>query len=104
MSQAGSPRASGRGNPRWSVLVRFEDWSVQSARGIVSIAGLSESSAILCVGPPLFARPAGSSIGSVLFRLPTALNPHESSSEMLYPRSVLPTQLPPAALPATMVL
>ena len=60
-----------------------EAWSVQSATGIASIAGLPAASAIVCVGPPLFLRPRPSSIGSVLLELPVALNPQLASSAML---------------------
>jgi len=47
------------------------------------MAELSESRAMVSVGPPLSWRPLGSSSGLVLLRLPVALNPHEASSEML---------------------
>ena len=61
-------------------------WSVQSLTGIASIAGLSEFSATVCVGPPLLARPALASRGLTLSPLlaePVLPNPHELSSEML---------------------
>jgi hypothetical protein len=78
---------------------------VHEASGIASIAGLPRSSAIVCVGPPLLLRPAGLSCGLVLLRLPVvALNPHELSSEILKPASVIvPEQLPPALLAARIV-
>src|SRR5262250_267652 len=98
MSQALSA-ASGRGKPRWSLVIGLggEAWSVQSANGIASIAGLPVCSAIVLVGPPLLLRPAGSSIGSVLLWLPVVLKLHVESSEMLYPASwMFPEQLPMA--------
>ena len=61
----------------------LSSWSVHEPSGIASIAGLPETSAIVCVGPPWLPRPAGSSLGSVLLWLPMAPNAHELSSEML---------------------
>ncbi len=43
-----------------------DDWSVQSATGMKSTASLFGSSAIVCVGPPLFCKPAGSRFSVVL--------------------------------------
>ena len=55
MSQTFS-MASGRGNPRWSVVSGLPSWSVHEGSGIASIAGLAETRAMVCVGPPLLAR------------------------------------------------
>jgi hypothetical protein len=79
----------------------FTGGAVQTAALPASIAGLPAWSAMVCVGPPLFAKPAGSSRGFVLLRE----KPHVAPSSMLWPPSVtLPAQLPPAVLLATMVL
>ena len=78
--------SAGRGAPRWSV-------AGQSAVGIASIAKLGESTAMVSVSPPLFARPSVVS----RFRLPSVTlspivspleatlcpNPQELSSEIL---------------------
>ena len=57
--------------------------SVQMVSGIWSIAGLLDIKAIVAVGPPLSVGLSPTRSGSVLFRLPVALNPHELSSEIL---------------------
>ena len=89
MSHAGS-LASGRGKPRWSVVIGLgrEPWSVQLAIGIASIAGLSAWSAMVGVGPPLSVRmglevESSGSTPSPLFAEPVWVNPQELSSEML---------------------
>jgi hypothetical protein len=56
---------------------------VQLSIGISSSAGLEAVSAMVPVGPPLSARPAGSSSGSVSFKLPVPVKLQESSLEML---------------------
>src|SRR5262249_62094733 len=58
------PGPCGRLTPRWSVVTVVPQ--PFTADGIASIAELPGCSAIVCVGPPLFCRPAGSSNGSVL--------------------------------------
>lgn len=81
MSQAVWP-AAGRGSPRWSV-------AGHCACGIAAIAGLVDQSAIVCVSPPLFCRPLGSSRGLTLSPIVWSLapvllpKPQELSSEML---------------------
>ncbi len=91
MSQAAVPLSSesGRVTPRWSVVTGWagDCWSVQSATGILSIAGLPDSSASVCVGPPLSCK--GPSRGLVLFELVAAVKPQVASSEMLKPLSVM---------------
>ena len=74
---------SGRGAPRWSV-------GGHCAIGTASIAGLPPCSAMVCVGPPLLASPAGSSNGFVLqnevplvFVQPVPVKPHVVPSSML---------------------
>jgi hypothetical protein len=75
-------------------------------------AGLPARSAMVSVGPPLFAKPAGSSWGLVLQNeLPLVvaqlapMKSHVVPSSMLWPPSVRPpAQLPPEVLLATMVL
>ena len=57
------PGPCGRLTPRWSVVIVVPQPFTPGA--IASIAGLPERRAIVCVGPPLSLRPAGSSIGSV---------------------------------------
>jgi hypothetical protein len=54
----------GRTNPRWSRLLM--GGAVQTVSSPALIAGLPASSAMVCVGPPLLASPAGSSSGFVL--------------------------------------
>src|SRR3989442_15506636 len=54
----------GRKNPRWSRL--FTGGAAQTVSSPALIAGLIDSSAMVCVGPPLLASPAGSSSGFVL--------------------------------------
>src|SRR5207253_51339 len=80
------------------------------------MAELPASSAMVCVGPPLFANPAGSSSGFVLQNeVPVVLaqlapvKPHVVPSSMLCPPSVMVTptstlQLPPEGLLATVLL
>ena len=74
MSQVASA-PSGRPNPRWSRL--FTGGAMQTVPSPASIAGLAPvhpalgapmpvHSAMVCVGPPLVASPAGSSSGFVL--------------------------------------
>src|SRR5438034_5935400 len=53
----------GRTNPRWSRL--FTGGAAQTVSSPALIAGLPDSSAMVCVGPPLFAS-AGASSGLVL--------------------------------------
>ncbi|HXQ24072.1 MAG TPA: hypothetical protein VN812_20490 [Candidatus Acidoferrales bacterium] len=68
--------------------------------------------AIVCVGPPLFAKFAGSNWGLVLQNelplvlvQPVPVKPHVVPSSMLWPPSVTaPPQLPPEVLLATIVL
>jgi hypothetical protein len=61
----------GRAKPRWSRLLTGAaeqiDWSP------ALIAGLPASSAMVWVGPPLFASPDGSSRGLVLLNEPVRL-------------------------------
>ncbi len=103
MSQA-LPSA-GRGAPRWSV-------AGQSASGIASIAKLGESSVMVSVGPPFFARlearfrltsvtlsPIVSPLAAVL--LP---KPQEASSEILNPPLVIVLEQLPPGLIANMLL
>src|ERR1700722_2679554 len=91
--------ASGRANPRWSVVNGKgvgDDWSVQLATGIKSTASLFGLSAIVCVGPPLFCNPSGSRCKVVLSLTLVPLKPQVPSSEILYPSSVTAApQLPP---------
>src|SRR5438034_11001156 len=72
------------------------------------IAGLPASSAMVCVGPPLLASPAGSSSGFVLQNeVPVVVaqlapvKPHVVPSSMLCPPSVMITALhaPPGQSP-----
>ena len=74
---------------------------VQDALGIP----MPPHSAMVCVGPPLSANPAGSSMGFVLLR-EVPMKPHVVPSSMLCPPSVMasPAQLPPEVLLAMMVL
>src|SRR6266581_8030003 len=84
----------GRETPRWSV-------GGQNAPLPASTAGLPASSAIVLVGPPLFA--IGASRGLVLLKLPAPRKLHVSSELRLCPPSVMgPDTLPPAKLFATM--
>src|SRR5215470_186333 len=91
MEQRVAP-APGRTKPRWSRL--FTGAAAQTVSSPALIAGLPGRSAIVCVGPPLSARPAGSSNGSVLLNEPfAALNPQLEPSSRLCPPSVMvPTQ------------
>src|SRR5829696_1800052 len=91
----------GRSTPRWSVL-----GGGQAPSATRSTAGLSGRRAMVWVGPPLSARPAGSRRGSVLAREPVSgVKPQESASSMLWPPSVTsPEQFPPEMLLATMAL
>jgi hypothetical protein len=50
------PAPCGRATPRWSAMTRFPNASVQAFTGMASIAVLPASSAMVWVGPPLFAR------------------------------------------------
>src|SRR5438874_12824953 len=80
------------------------------------MAGLPASSAMVCVGPPLVASPAGSSSGFVLQNeVPVVLaqlapvKPHVVLSSMLCPPSVIAVpaatpQFPPEVLLARMLL
>jgi hypothetical protein len=76
-----------------------------------STAALGAWSAMVRVGPPLFAKP-GASWGFVLqnelpvvVAQPVPVKPHVVPSSMLWPPSVtLPAQLPPEVLLAKMVL
>jgi len=70
------------------------------------MAGLPTSSATVCVGPPLFWRPAGSSCGSVLLSDAFAeLKPQLVPSSRLWLPSVIgPAQLCPEEVVATSVL
>src|SRR5579862_3439029 len=80
MSQALCPGA-GRGAPRWSV-------AGQLAAGIAAIARLPDSSAMVFVSPPLFARP----LGSRAILLPLTLSPIISPlAARLFPRSQVPS-------------
>src|SRR5436309_1122230 len=104
----------GRTNPRWSKL--FTGGAAQTVSLPALIAGLPASSAMVCVGPPLVASPAGSSCGLVLQNeVPVAVaqlvpvKPHVVPSSMLCPPSVMvpplaAPQLPPEVLLATTLL
>ena len=77
---------SGRGSPRWSVVTAHD------ANGIWSIAGLVDTRAIVCVGPPLSKSPLGSRpiplVGVItLLPLPWTKLQVESSA-MSYPWSM----------------
>ena len=94
----------GRTKPRWSTPLTGSLAHTFSSPAL--IAGLPACSAIVCVGPPLFCSPAGSSRGSVLLHASfAALKPQLVPSSRLWPPSVSgPAQLPPAELLATMLL
>lgn len=81
--------------PRWSLVTAH--WS----GAILSIAGLPGGSAWVRVGPPLSAK--ATSRGSVFTRSPL-VPPQLPSLERLLPAELTPTQLPPLALSATIVL
>ena len=116
MSQTGS-QGLFRERPRWSRL--FTGAAAQTAGSPASIAGLAAAhpagmpkavhKAIVCVGPPLFLSPAGSSCGlvsqselPVLVAQPVPVKLQVVPSSMLWPPSVtLPAQLPPEVLLAT---
>src|SRR5580704_8461829 len=89
---------SGRVKRRWSLVRGSANSSLQLAIGTKSIAWLPDSIAIVCVGPPLFCNPSGSSFSVVLLFLLVPLKPQLLSSEMLYPSSPTPAQLPPLTL------
>src|SRR5437899_6837005 len=105
----------GRPNPRWSRL--FTGGAAQTVSSPALIAGLNASSAMVCVGPPLLASPAGSSSGFVLQNdVPVVLaqlvplKPQVVASSMLCPPSVkiavIPAgtpQFPPEVLLASML-
>ena len=115
----------GRAKPRWSRLLTGAVPVVveQTLSSPALIAGLAPvhpalgapvpvQRAMVCVGPPLFAKPAGSSWGSVLQNevllvlvQPVPEKPHVAPSSMLCPPSVIvPLQLPPEVLLAMIVL
>ena len=58
------PELCGRVTPRWSLASVVPQPFTPA--GIASMAGLPGRRAIVCVGPPLFFTPVGSSSGSVL--------------------------------------
>src|SRR2546426_2699748 len=103
----------GRTYPRWSRL--FTGGAAQTVSSPALIAGLIDPSAMVCVGPPLLASPAGSSSGLVLqnevplvLEQPVPVKPHVAPSSMLWPPSVtvppnITVQLPPV-LSARMLL
>lgn len=70
MEQVMAP-VPGRGKPRWSRL--FSGGAAQNDSSPALIAGLPACSAMVCVGPPLLARPTGSSKGSMLLNEPVEL-------------------------------
>lgn len=110
----------GRVKPRWSRLftgsVEHTLWSPALIAGLAAVqpvgAPAAVHSASVCVGPPLFTKPAGSSWGLVLQNelpvvvvQPVPVKPHVVPSSMLWPPSVTaPVQLPPELLLARMVL
>src|SRR5205807_4392353 len=82
----------GRSYPRWSRL--FTGGAEQTVSSPALIAGLPGSSAMVCVGPPLFASPAAS-CGLLLHNelplvvaQPVPVKPHVVPSSMLWPPSV----------------
>ena len=100
----------GRPKPRWSRLLTGGAAHTDSLPAL--IAGLPGSRAMVCVGPPLFAKPAGSSWGLVLQNelpvvavQPVPVKPHVAPFSMLWPPSVMvPPQFSPEVLLATIVL
>ena len=63
---------------------------MQAVSSPALIAGLPDSSAMVCVGPPLFASPAGSRSGFVLqnevplaLAQPAPVKPHVAASSIL---------------------
>ena len=100
----------GRTTPRWSRL--FTGAAAQIVSSPASMAGLPARSAIVCVGPPLFCSPAGSTTGFMLQNevpvagvQPVPVKPHVVPSSMLWPPSATPLQqLPPEVLLAMIVL
>ncbi len=99
----------GRMAPRWSTP--FTGGLTQTDSSPALTAGLPASSAMVRVGPPLFASPLAS-CGVVLQNelplvlvQPVPVKPHVVPSSMLWPPSVIvPAQLPPEVPLATMVL
>ena len=88
----------GKPGPRWSLAKGLPFVSTASVLLPWSMAGLPGSSAIVCVGPPLFCRPLGSSSAAVLRMSPLALrrppgsvvsSPPAASSLKLEPRDVI---------------
>src|SRR5438874_7489607 len=65
------PAPTGRITPRWSTVTVFPLTSVQLDTGTAFAAGLLSRRATVCVGPPLFCKPAGSSPAGTPFVSPT---------------------------------
>src|SRR5262249_38557814 len=101
---------AGRETPRWSRPATGSAAHLAGSPG--SIAGLPGSSAIVCVGPPFFPGPAGSSRGFVsqnelplVSEHPEPVKPQVAPSSMLWPPSLggkLTLQFAPG-LPAMIV-
>ena len=80
------PAPAGREAPRWSAASGVtKSVSRHALTGTASTAMLDGRSAIVCVGPPLFARPDGSRPAAWLFRSPAWVKnaEHELSSARL---------------------
>ena len=98
IEQLVAPRP-GRTKPRWSRL--FTGAAAQMVSLPALTAGLPARSAMVWVGPPLLAKPAGSSRGLV-----AGPTPHVPSESRLWPPSVIvPEQFPPGwPLPGELLL
>src|SRR5215472_1159416 len=95
MSQR-APGSSGRGKPRWSVVIPDAPSAWHEALGMALSSGLPSWGRRVKVGPPLLA--SGPSFGSPPFWVsPVPVNPQELSSEKLNPFEVVdvPVQLTP---------
>src|SRR5438093_1072026 len=84
----------GRTNPRSSRLLT--GGAAQTVSLPALIAGLPASSAMVCVGPPLLARPAGASCGWVLPQLVSAVLVRELARQERVAGPVVVVAPPPA--------